>query len=360
MPKTILIVSAPAAYGGGEVYVEQLVQELRQNYRFVVMTSLGSWRRSLAQQRIHSWPLLGAVRFYSIWGVRLYRLLLPWQQLQLLLAVWRWRPDVIWVQSNEERLAVADVARWCQVPVLWTMHGPIDASGSRWYQKRFRQAASKASRIICVSKHVRDAVVAAGARPDQCQLIPNGVAVPRAALPDVPTGTVAFIGRLEIEKGPDMFVAAALRVLRLRPQTQFVIAGDGSLMAALKHQAASAGEAIRFLGWTPSAAVLADCQLVVAPSRVEAQGLAVLEAMASGRPVVAAHVGGLAEIITSGKTGQLVPPDDPVALADAIAELLDDPAQRRRLGHQGRVHVEQHYQQADWVSATHQVLEHVL
>lgn len=356
----VLVLSAPPAYGGGEVYVERLAELLDKHYRFVIMTSLGSWRRRLGARGLETWPLVGAVRFYSIWGVRLYRLLLPLYWLQLAVALWRWRPSLIWVQSNEERLAVMTVARWFGLPVVWTLHGPVDPSGSIWYRQRFEAAAQETAAVICVSEHVKTAAVAAGVPTKSCRVIYNGVAVPAEAAPALPEATVAFIGRLEIEKGPDTLVAAALRVLETHPESRFVIAGDGTLGPALRQQALPGGQSIQFLGWAEAAKVLAANQIIVAPSRVEAQGLAVLEAMAAGRPVVASGVGGLAEMIKDGANGLLVTPDDPAALAAAITRLLDDQALRRKLGTAARTYAKEHHDPLEWADQTKAALEKAL
>jgi glycosyltransferase involved in cell wall biosynthesis len=94
----------------------------------------------------------------------------------------------------------------------------------------------------------------------------------------------------------------------------------------------------RFLGFRPDAPRAVQAFDVVAvPSHVEPFGLAALEAMAAGRPVVASRVGGLPEIVLDGRTGVLVPPRDAAALARGIAGLLDDPALMAAMGEAGRL-----------------------
>ncbi len=87
--------------------------------------------------------------------------------------------------------------------------------------------------------------------------------------------------------------------------------------------------------------LLHTVDMVAVPSREEGQGIVALEAMAARKPVAASSVGGLPETITNGKTGLLVPPGDPSALAAAIGRLAESPALRRQLGDRGRERVEQ-------------------
>ena len=86
--------------------------------------------------------------------------------------------------------------------------------------------------------------------------------------------------------------------------------------------------------------LLAALDIFVLPSHSEGVSLALLEAMAAGLPVIATAVGGLPEVVTDGVNGLLIPPQDPEALAQALARLLDDPALAKKLGENARQHVE--------------------
>jgi len=139
-------------------------------------------------------------------------------------------------------------------------------------------------------------------------------------------------------KGVDVLLRA-LRILAaddLRPVLW--IAGDGAERPTLEALSESLGLAaqVRFLGRRSDRPdLLGACDLVVAPSRSEGLGVAALEAMAVGRPVVASAVGGLGEAVVHGRTGLLVPPDDPGALAEALGQVLRDRALRAALGGEG-------------------------
>jgi glycosyltransferase involved in cell wall biosynthesis len=147
---------------------------------------------------------------------------------------------------------------------------------------------------------------------------------------------VGYAGRLVALKGVDVLLRAAASLPNLRVE----VVGDGPERARLE----SIGRRARFLGWqTGLDDLLAGWDLFALPSREEAFGIAALEAMAASLPVVATRVGGLPELVEDGLTGLLVPPDDPAALAAAIARLAADSALRARLGEAGRARAATHF-----------------
>jgi glycosyltransferase involved in cell wall biosynthesis len=156
--------------------------------------------------------------------------------------------------------------------------------------------------------------------------------VPRAGLGVAASAfLVVAVARLSEQKGLDV-------LLRALPEVEHVdlaVAGDGPDRAALAELAASLGvdARVRFLGRRADvAALLAAADAFVLPSRREGQPLALLEAMAAGRPIVATAVPGVDELVEDGATALLVPPDDPAALAGALCRLRDDPSLRLSLG----------------------------
>jgi glycosyltransferase involved in cell wall biosynthesis len=150
-------------------------------------------------------------------------------------------------------------------------------------------------------------------------------------------------------KGQEILLAAAPAILRDHPDTTFLLVG-GVLnnrtedMDRLRTLATTLGVAsrVRILGFDSDiVAVLAAMDVVVQPSvRPESFGMTVLEAMASGKPVVAAAHGGVLETVRDGETGLLVSPGNAPELAGAINRLLSDPALRERMGAAGRARVE--------------------
>jgi len=138
---------------------------------------------------------------------------------------------------------------------------------------------------------------------------------------------VGYVGRLEHGKGPDVLLAAAERLLLKLPAAIVLFVGDGPLRVPLAAWASAAGVRAVFAGQrTDVPAMLRACDVIAVPSRQEAFGRIIIEAMASRVPVVASAVGGVPEVCIDRLTGLLVPPDDPDALAAALAATLTDTA----------------------------------
>jgi glycosyltransferase involved in cell wall biosynthesis len=162
---------------------------------------------------------------------------------------------------------------------------------------------------------------------------------------------IGVIARLEHEKGHRHLLDAMPAVVDLVPNAWLVLVGAGSQDDSLRAQAGSlplrARQQIAFAGVrTDIAAITEALDVAVLPSGREAQGLAVLEAMAARRPVVATSVGGIPETIRDGTDGLLVPPADPGALAAAIVRLARSPRLRDRLAASGRRRVEERFSAA--------------
>jgi glycosyltransferase involved in cell wall biosynthesis len=225
---------------------------------------------------------------------------------------------------------------------------------SRADQAALAAVSGQFSRLIAVSEAMVAKLKSEGRTAVPIDLIYNGIDLarfgPRSAVEKValrarlgyaPTDKlVGSVGRLEPEKGHQVLLAAWPDIAARDQRARLLLVGDGSQREALEGAAAALGEAarsVRFLGWHDEVASLTGIlDLAVLPSYREALGLAVIEALASGRPVVASAVGGIPELIKDGQTGLLVPPGDSAALAKAITRLLEDPAYAARLGVAGQ------------------------
>ena len=158
------------------------------------------------------------------------------------------------------------------------------------------------------------------------------------------------IGRLEPEKGHPTLIEAWPLVHHHFPEARLLIAGEGSERDRLEGLAAAhlrselCCDSVAFLGRRDDIpAVLAAADVVAMPSYREAQGIAILEALAAERPVVASNVGGIPEMITDGVTGTLVPSHDPSALAAAIIELFTHPDRAAKLAAAGHEMVHEEF-----------------
>lgn len=153
---------------------------------------------------------------------------------------------------------------------------------------------------------------------------------------------IAFVGRLSREKGADVLLHA-LHILKSKDESfELTIAGDGPEREALVRLAGELGIAasVRFLGHVADASQLRDVFLsagiLVVPSRTEGVPMAILEGMTLGRAIVASRAGGIPSVITDGKQGLLVAPDDPKVLAEALTRVAADPGLATSLAAQAR------------------------
>jgi L-malate glycosyltransferase len=157
---------------------------------------------------------------------------------------------------------------------------------------------------------------------------------------------IAMLACLRPEKRVDLLISAAPRILERRPDTEFVIIGDGSCRDELIALAGATGviDRFAFLGHRDDAPeVLAKADVAVLASESEAFPNAVMEAMAAGLPVVATNVGGIPELVADGITGRLVSSGDPIALADAVLEIIESPDRAASFGRAGRLVIEREY-----------------
>lgn len=236
-------------------------------------------------------------------------------------------------------------ARLCRLPVLCHVHEAEDAA-SRPVRTGLAAPLLLAATVIANSRASERALLDVLPRlRNRTTVIENGVAgTPEPTDSRGEPGRLALVARLSPRKGIDVALEA---VALLRAQDREVhLDVCGSIFAGyewfeteLRTRAAQpdlAG-AIEFRGYVnPTWPVLAAAEVVLVPSRAEPFGNAAVEGLLAERPVVASGVQGLAEIIDDGRTGLLVAPDDPSALAVAIARLLDDPEMADRLAADGR------------------------
>lgn len=153
---------------------------------------------------------------------------------------------------------------------------------------------------------------------------------------------VAMVGRFRPEKGHDILMAAAARVVREEPRVRFLLLGAGSqqhqMAELVRHH--GIGERVLMPGFrTDIPECLAAADIYAQPSRSEGLGTSVIEAGAAGLPIVASRIGGIPDIIASAEMGILVPSEDPEALAGALLTMVRNPAAAKAMGEAVRRHV---------------------
>jgi glycogen synthase len=262
-----------------------------------------------------------------------------------------------------------------KAPFITTVHGVLAdeyaqaqlrgnmstrAKAANFFMKRLAiieaESARNATLIVTISKYSHKKIVEFyGVDPQKIRLVPNGVD-PERFKPTVDgceqlrlrlwagnRQTVLFVGRLILRKGLDYLIEAAKQVVKERSETLFVIVGDGPLrnrLIAEVEQANLAGN-FAFLGDVSEAqlpAVYGCADVFAFPSIQEGQGIALLEAQASAKPVVAFNVSGVTEAVVDKETGLLVKPNVD-ELAQAVLRLLADASLRQKMGLSGREYV---------------------
>jgi len=200
-------------------------------------------------------------------------------------------------------------------------------------------------RVVANARAVRDILIGRGIAPERIDVIPNAVATGdpdkkrvaeiRQSLALGGGPVVGYVGRLSLEKGPDLLIEAFRRASDSHPDARLVIIGAGPDRSELERSARGLIDAGRvlFVGEVSDATdYYGVMDIFVLPSRYEGLPNAVIEAAAAGRAIIATDVGGVKEIIQDGESGCVVPAEDVDRMSKALADLLSDPEQRRRLG----------------------------
>ncbi len=336
--------------GGLENGLVNLINQMpRERYRHAIvsLTDVTEFRRRIRRDDVEVIALDKA----------------PGQDWRLYPRLWRLfrrlRPRI--VHSRNLAALEAQLPAWL-AGVPCRIHGEhgwdvSDLDGSR-YRRLKRLLRPFVGHYIALSGHIeaylRDQV---GVPADRLTRIINGVDTgrfrpdgPVAELPEAFAGTdrvrIGTVGRLEAVKDQGTLLEAFIRLRDLDPavfpRLRLILVGEGSLRPALeaRARAAGVGDQVWFAGARDDIPeLLRALDLFVLPSRAEGISNTIMEAMASGLPVVATAVGGNDELVRDGETGRLVPAEDPAALALAL-QACGDPALRRRMGAAGRVRAE--------------------
>ena len=268
--------------------------------------------------------------------------------------------DVLLCHGYKSNLIGRLAGRATGVPVVAVSRGWTGESRCvRAYEALDRWHLRFMDHVVSVSQGQERRVRRAGVPPARIAVIPNAARLSAFHGPDPeareqleglfdPPGSriVVSAGRLSPEKGVPVLIEAATQVIRVCPESRFVVFGEGTQRPALERMVRKAGLAGRLVlpGYRGDLdRVLPSADLFVLPSHTEGMPNVVLEASAAGVPVVATAVGGTPEVVDDGRTGFLVPPADPAWLARRMIELLNDESLRMQMGQAGREHVRDHF-----------------
>ena len=249
------------------------------------------------------------------------------------------------------------------------LHEHANLTDTPWFQKVADAILEPETDIaLAVSQSTADFVIKARQIPhDKVKVVylgvpmeefsrprsPEEIAEARAELGVAP-GEVLMgsVTRLHDSKGNDYLVEAARLVVDQRPQTRFLVFGEGPLRADLEARATrlGLGDRFRFAGFARDVArVVSAFDVSVFPSLWEGTPLTVFEALAMGKPIVATDADGLVDVLTHERDALIVPKRDAAALAAAMVRMIDEPETRQRLGDEARISARQ-YDIATFVS----------
>lgn len=346
-PLRVLEVVGNAEMGGVERHVAALALHMRGDAEVagVVVPGEGPFVDLLRQHALPVYPIA-----MPPWGMQ-YHALADLCDLIRTLQI-----DLVHTHYGMGHPCGQTAAVLCGVPGVATVHGCWINS------EEVMLPAMYGTHLICVCYAGRTSATDMGIPAEGVSVVYNGVDIERftPASDVIERGMairrqfgiadeqrlVGFVGRLSWEKGPQHFVGAAPLVLESIPDVTFILAGNGDpgVDAEMRALAAPLGERFVFTGLLDDIpAIDAVLDVVVSTSLSEGTPLALIEAMAMGKPVVAPSVGGVPELIHHEETGLLVPCGDEPAIAAAIMRLLNDPGKAQRLGMQAQAEARHHF-----------------
>jgi glycosyltransferase involved in cell wall biosynthesis len=347
------------ATGGAEDFATQLAIHLDPD-RFDTALCVSRWSEERARVPAVA-EVLAQLREGGVEVITLERPLgpgpeLPWRKRLSLSA---WRPffkrlrtdvDVLHAHKFGSNLWGAAIGTLARVPVLVAHEQTWSYEGQPARKFLDRELISRrVDAFICVSEQDRQRMIdieriapakivrVRNAVPDPGH--PDGSAVRAELGIDSATQVIGTLCRLSEQKALDVLLRAAKLLEEEVPEVKTLIAGDGPEQERLESLSRELGitDSVEFLGRrTDVAEVFSAFDVAVLSSDYEGTPLALMECMGVGRPIVATRVGGVPEMIEDGVHGLLVPPQDPGALAGAIATLLRDPERARLMGERAR------------------------
>jgi glycosyltransferase involved in cell wall biosynthesis len=276
-----------------------------------------------------------------------------WRSIQMVMEVARlYHVDILHAHMPKSHVLAGIAGSLLNKPVVATVHGMHVTA----YELGVALAVKSFLITNCQETYIQ--ALALGVPADRVNLFHNGVDINvftpgrqgqklRDLIGVTSTATlVGFVGRLEHEKGPDLFLRAAWHVHATLPDVQFVIVGAGSMQKQLVQmsQQMAMESCLHFADWSEDTTVIYPAlDLLVHSSRNDGTSLVLMEAMACGQPVVGMAVGGVREVIENEHTGMLVEKNDWEAMGNQVITLLERPELLKQMGTAGRQRVEDHF-----------------
>ncbi len=302
--------------------------------QFISLSSKGSLGRQIEEQ---GWTI------HALEEAAGLRPLLVWRIANLLR---EHRIDVVHTHDDRPLIYGAPAARLARVErVVHTKHYSQVPHITRRQRLLSNVAGRLVDEYVCVSQQSARLSIESGVAESRIRVIWNGIDLRRFSFAGPKKdGPAIAVARLSPEKDLATLIAATAIIVRERPDFQLLIAGDGPCREALVGQVRQLGlqQRVTFLGERHDVPdLLAKASMFVLPSLVEGISLTLLEAMATGLPVIATVVGGNPEVVRDSETGLLVPKQQPAAIAGAVLMLVDDHNLCLRLGTAARKRVDQ-------------------
>lgn len=354
--KNILILKFPysSLFGGGERSTITVVEQLqKKGFNFFLVSSCKVLLREFWKRHWYHKKLWAGKEPVSKGALLIFPFLAPFIFIELCVVlvyyrVWK-KVTILYCLSLTEKVLATLPARILGMKVFWVEHVTIE----RWLTKNplkvFYRLFSGLAAIIAISKVIKDQLVQMGVKEKRIQVIYNGVDLDLFKMKEIywdhpERFIVGVVARLEREKGIEFLLQAIKIVKEFIPNVRAIIVGDGSERKKLEWLGNQLGlkEKIQWVGYQENIEKWYHFfDVLILPSvKRESFGITLVEAMASGIPVIASKIGGTSEIIDDNINGLLTKPGSSQDLADKIIYLYNHRAEARRMINKAREKVE--------------------
>jgi glycosyltransferase involved in cell wall biosynthesis len=335
MKKNLLILYYGRDYGGGDVFLKNLVPALAEKYNVVIAAVYQAKR--LREELPVKFYRIPVKKFYLLFGVFHFARLLIKEQI-----------NILFVQE----LALSVYARFFQIFFHKLKHLAVIHANFRYipYKGPFRKLTipiiyilNKISyrcvdKFVCVSNDLKKSLAKEGVPSSRIEVVYNGIMIPEKT-PEIRSSEVAqiaYIGRLSYEKGIDYFLQIVQRAIERDEKMGFHVFGEGRCHEQVEEVQKRYPNKLFYHGFVADVFQKHEIDILVMPSRNEGLPFTALNALAYGVPMIASNVGGLGEIINDGVNGILCQVGDLDSYYTSILRLKNDVDLRRKMARNSR------------------------